>query len=173
MEEDRHEAVQKTFAAARTGSVYLFLAFLTFLNASNLAVLELGNITPYFLLMGIYFWLLSRPSLLPAWLVLVMGLSLDLISGQPVGLNGFCFLLIYFALHGQRRFLKGQSWPVLWAGYGLACLFVGLIHLVVFLLSNRFAWPGFVPLAATVLVSILTYPLVVMPMVAINRLFVK
>ena len=173
MEEERHEAVQKVFAIARTGSVYLFLLFLMFLNASNLAGIDNGNITPYFLLMGIYFWLLSRPLLLPAWLVLLLGLTLDLITGQPVGLNGLCFLLIYFVLLGQRRFLKGQSWPVLWAGYGIASLFLGLVHLLVFLLSNRFAWPGLFPLIASVIVSVLTYPLVIMPMVAINRLFAK
>lgn len=168
--EHENELLQRFVAIAKFVLVYLFLIFLLMLNASSLPIFDLGNITPYFLLMGIYYWLLAKPSLLPFYLVFLFGLALDFATGQIVGLNAFCFLLISFILHGQRRFLKGQAWPVLWAGYGLACFFVGLIHLLVFILMH-WAWPGAFQLLATVVVSLLTYPIMVVPMIALHKLF--
>ncbi|PZP55776.1 MAG: rod shape-determining protein MreD [Micavibrio aeruginosavorus] len=169
--EDSNEALQKVVAIVRVVLVYISLVFLMLLNASSIPILELGNITPYFLLMGIYFWILARPGLVPFYLAFLFGLGLDFITGQAVGLNALCFLLISFILFSQRRFLKGQVWPVLWAGYGVACLFVGFIHLLVFILSSGFHFPSLMPFLATVLVSVLAYPLMTVPMVAINKFF--
>ena len=168
--EHQNETLQKIFAIAKTSLVYVFLIFLMFLNAARLSILDMGNITPYFLLMGIYFWLLARPSLLPFYLVFLLGLGLDVISGQVIGGNALAFLLISFVIFSQRRFLKGQAWPVLWVGYGVACLFVGLIHFAVFVLMN-WAWPGLLPLLATVVISVLVYPLMTIPMIAIQKLY--
>lgn len=168
--EHENESLQKIFAIAKNISVYLLLIFLTLMNASSLPIFDLGNITPYFLLMGVYFWSLTRPSLLPFYVVFAFGLTLDFITAQVVGLNALAFLLISFVLFSQRRYLKGQSWPVLWAGYGFACIFVGLLHLIVFILMN-WAWPGLFQLLATVIISVLAYPLVTVPMIALNKLF--
>lgn len=168
--EEENEVSNKIVSILRIIFVYLFLIFLLFLNAANLPMFDMGNIAPYFLLMGIYFWALARPALIPFYLVFFFGLALDFITAQPVGLNAVCFLLVSFILYSQRRFLKGQAWPVIWAGFGLATLLVAGIHLVVFILMN-WAWPGSFQLFATVLISVLAYPVVSMPMVAINRLF--
>lgn len=168
--EQENPSLQKLFAIAKIAFVYLFLLFLMFLNAARLSMFDLGNITPYFLLMGIYFWLLARPALLPFYLVFILGLGLDVISGQVIGVNALAFLLISFVIFSQRRFLKGQAWPVLWVGYGIACLFVGLVHFLVYILMN-WAWPGLLPLLATVVISVLAYPLMTVPMIALNKLF--
>ena len=168
--EDRNESLQKIFAIARIISVYLFLIFLLLLNAAKLPVFDLGTVTPYFLLMGVYYWLLARPTMLPFYLVFVFGLALDFITGEVVGLNALCFLLISFVLYGQRRFLKGQAWPVLWAGYGLACAFVACVHMIVFILMN-WSLPGFFQFFAPILISVLAYPLITIPMIALNKLF--
>ena len=169
MEDHQSETAQKIFAVARIISVYVFLFLLMVLNAARIPILQIGIVTPFFLLMGIYYWTLTRPSLLPTYLAFILGLMLDFITGQPVGANGLAFLVISFLLHSQRRFLKGQSWPVLWAGYGIACMFVGILHLTVFVLMN-WSWPGLSTLIATVVLSVLAYPVTLTPMVAWQRL---
>ncbi len=168
--EEHSEAFQRISSILRNFLVYIFLIFLLLFNAASLPMFDIRNITPYFLLMGIYYWTLTRPSLLPFYLVFILGLALDIVSGQLLGLNALCFLLISFILHGQRRFLRGQSWAVLWAGYGLACMVVAFIHMLVFILMSQ-SWPGFFPLFATILVSVLAYPVIVMPMITLNKFF--
>lgn len=168
--EERNESLQRVFAILRIASVYVFLCLLMIFNAASLPMFDLGNITPYFLLMGIYYWTLTRPTLMPFYLVFLLGLGLDVITGQLLGLNALAFLIIAFVLHGQRRFLRGQSWPVLWVGYGLACALVAFIHMVVFILVSR-SWPGLFPFTATVLISVLAYPIIVWPMMTLNKFF--
>lgn len=168
--ERQNETLQKYLGIVRYAAVYVFLIFLMLLNASSLPVFDIGNITPYFLLMGIYFWLLTRPGLLPFYLVFIFGLGLDFITGQVVGLNAFSFLMISFVLTSQRRYMNGQAWPVIWAGFGFAALFLGAMHMLIFILMN-WAWPGIFELFATVLISVLAYPLMTLPMSALNKLF--
>lgn len=168
--EERNESLHRAFEVIRIFLIYLWVVFLLALNASSIAFFDIGNITPYFLLMGIYYWVLTRPALFPSYVVFAYALGLDIISGQPIGLNALSFMIVFFVLHSQRRFMIGQSWPVLWTGYALACLLVALIHMIVFILMH-WSWPGLFPLLATVFISALAYPLITVPMIALNRIF--
>lgn len=168
--EERSEGLLRAFEIIRIVLIYVWVVFLMVLNASSIAIFDIGNITPFFLLMGIYYWVLTRPSLFPSYIVFAFALGLDIISGQPIGLNAFSFMVVYFLLNGQRRFLSGQSWSVMWVGFGLACALVAFLHMLVFILMN-WSWPGILPLLATVLSSVLAYPLIAMPMIGLNRIF--
>ena len=71
-----------------------------------------------FLLMAIYYWSIYRPTLLPPWLVFVVGMSFDVLTGMPfVGLNAILFLLTRIIITDQRRFLVGQSFIMVWFGF--------------------------------------------------------
>lgn len=166
--EEQHEGLQRALTLLRILFVHVYMLILLALNAASLPVLDIGTVTPYFLLMGVYFWGVNRPRMIPSYLVFLFGLLLDTVTGQPIGLNALSFLLIYYTLHGQRRFLKGQAWPVLWFGFGIASILVSAIHLLVFMVTN-WAWPGIASGVLAVLISFLAYPLVIAPMVALNK----
>lgn len=168
--DDIDESYRKPLLILRVGCVYAYLVFLLVLNASNIPLFDLGYSTPFFLLMGIYYWRLHKPYILPLPCVFLLGLTLDLITAMPAGLNAFSFLLIAFVLGGQRRFLNGQAWPVLWVGFALAAILVAVLHCLAFALLN-WRWPGFSPVIVSVIISSLAYPLIAWPMIKLTRFF--
>jgi rod shape-determining protein MreD len=74
-------------------------------------------VAPSFLAMGIYFWTLHRPDLMPAVAVFVLGILQDLLSGAPVGASAIALLALRYAVTAQRRILVGGSFLAVWAGF--------------------------------------------------------
>ncbi len=70
-------------------------------------------------LMALYYWSLFRPTLLPHMIVFLSGLCVDLLSGYPVGLHALLFLMIRLFVSSQRRFLIGQTFMMIWLGFGI------------------------------------------------------
>ena len=52
-----------------------------------------SSLMPAFAFMAIYYWAVVRPELFPAWAVLALGLLSDLLSGGPIGLWAFVYLV--------------------------------------------------------------------------------
>ena len=107
----------------KTGFVlaYILLSMLFLVNAQAPSVLSIGGAGTPFLLMGIYYWSVYRPTLVPLWLVFVLGLLLDLLSGSPVGLNTAVFVATRWLVTDQRLFLMGQSFMIVWLGFVFVC----------------------------------------------------
>ncbi|HEX5378133.1 MAG TPA: hypothetical protein VFW47_06140 [Phenylobacterium sp.] len=76
---------------------------------------------PVFAMVPAFAWAVIRPSILAPAALLAMGLLLDLFWGSPVGLWPLCLLLAYGVVLSARSVLAGQSRPVMWAWYALAC----------------------------------------------------
>jgi rod shape-determining protein MreD len=53
--------------------------------------------------------------------LVVLGLSLDLLWGAPLGLWALCLLAAYSVIFLSRGILSGQEFWVLWAWYAFAC----------------------------------------------------
>lgn len=165
------ENFQKPRALVAILLIHLLLIFLLLLNVSSIPFLDIGTISPFFLLMGIYFWTLARPQYLPLPIVLFYGLLMDFLSGGPVGLNGVAMLTIAYLTISQSKFLNAQGWLMVWIGFIFACVIVGIIQAIVFALINL-NWPEWQPMFIGVLISSLAYPLLSYPMGALNR-FIK
>ena len=78
-----------------------------------------SEIAPSLPLIGIFYWTIYRPDLMPAWAALVIGAFIDVIAGTPLGINAFVFLLIRGIVSGQRRFFLANSFPMAWASFAL------------------------------------------------------
>jgi rod shape-determining protein MreD len=78
---------------------------------------------PVFPLAPAFAWALIRPSVLPPFAILVMGLFLDVFWGGPQGLWPLCLLATYAAVLSVRRLLLSQDFLVMWASYAAACAF--------------------------------------------------
>ncbi len=161
------EPSQRIFTSLQTGlwlgATYLYLLILFALNLAALPVFLAASIKPPFLLMGIYFVLLMRADLLPLVALFMIGVVFDLLTGDLVGLNALVFLLLALTVHAQKRFLSGQGWLVIWAGFWAASLaaavFTYLLHAVMAL-----SWPSLLPFVTNVILGGLLYPLVVLPL---------
>jgi rod shape-determining protein MreD len=162
----RHALTQ--FGIFRILCFYAFIILMLLLNLITLPILGADAAKLSFLLIGIYFWTIYRPSLLPYPLVFAMGLLLDFLSGGLVGLYPLCFLLMVMIVRGQRRFLLGQSWPVVWAGYCVAVFLMMLTQYLTYAMATG-EFLSIIPVGFTLLISCLLYPILLPPLSVFNR----
>ncbi len=149
--------------------IYVSLFILLILNLVDMPFMEQDTGRLSLLLIGIYFWTIYRPSLLPYPVVFAAGLTLDFLSGGLVGLYALCFMAMVMIVRSQRRFLLGQSWPVIWAGFCVAVLVVTALQIVAYGLSS-WSFPPFIPIIFNLLISFCLYPLILPVMMLLNRL---
>lgn len=154
--------------AVKLSGLYVTLFLLILLNLVKFPLLGDDGGKLSFLLIGIYFWTIYRPTLLPYPLIFASGLLLDFLSGGLVGLYALCFMIVAIIVRGQRRFLLGQSWSVVWAGYCVAVTMVMCIQYLVYSLDSLTILPP-VALAFNLVISYLLYPLILPPMILLNR----
>lgn len=95
----------------------------------------LAGITPMLPMMGVYYWAIYRPDLLPAWSAFVIGLLYDIIAGTPLGVNALVLVLVQGTAASQRKFFLGKSFLVAWWAFGLlAAGAIGMAWLLVSML---------------------------------------
>lgn len=111
-----------TMSLLKRGAVYLFLVFLMLLALIDIPWVTTGEIRQGFLVAGLYFWSIYRPTLLPYIVVFLFGITLDFLSGGLLGLNTICFIVLVMIVRSQNRFLLGQSWQMIWAGFMVAII---------------------------------------------------
>ena len=152
----------------RVVAIYAFLLLLFLLSLANIPLFGSGAVRPAFLLIGLYFWTITRPSLLPVPMVFLIGLVFDIVSASVVGTHTFAYMLIVMLVRSQRRYLLGQTWAVLWVGFAAASVILGAIQMLVYTLSSG-SMPSVLLFVGGVLVSALAYPLMTPLMIGLNR----
>lgn len=111
---------------------------LLLLTAIPTRVPGLSGIIPMLPLMGVYYWAIYRPDLLPAWSAFLIGLLYDIIGGTPLGVNALVLLAVQGVAAGQRRFFLGKSFMVAWWAFGLlAAAAAGTTWLLVTILYGQ------------------------------------
>ncbi len=76
---------------------------------------------PVFALVPAFAWGMSRPSILPPFALLALGLFLDGLWGGRVGLWPLALLAAYAPVLFARAFLSARGFWGLWAWYAAAC----------------------------------------------------
>ncbi len=102
---------------ALTAAIFL-LAML--LGATPLGTIAGGTFYPLFSIMLLYYLAVFQASLVPSWLVFLLGLIQDVVLGIPTGMSSLLLLLFRLLIVWQRRFVAGQHFVVLWIGFALA-----------------------------------------------------
>lgn len=149
--------------------IYCLLFLMLILNLVNMPFLGDDGARLSFLLVGVYFWLIFRPALIPYPLLFMSGLLLDFLSGGLVGLYALCFMVLGIIVRNQRRYLLGQSWSVVWAGFCVATVIITVIQFLAYSLAH-FDFPNILPLGFGLAISCLLYPLLLPLMMFLNRL---
>lgn len=144
---------------ARFCVVYLLMLILLIFNMIFFYTPLSISIEAPLILMVVYYWSIYRPILLPPLLVFLTGLCVDLISGYPVGLSSFLFLISRQVISEQRLFLAGQPFLVIWLGFILLSLCIAFLQWFLFGLIN-FYWLSLMPTIISSLFGILFFPVI-------------
>lgn len=112
---------------------------------------------PLFPLMAIFFWAMARPQLMPPLVVFLIGLLQDLLTGGPLGLWAFAYLVGYALMSTQADALMGRSRGMLWLAFGsMVVLTLGAASLAALVFAQDPPhWPS---LLAQGVATFLIYP---------------
>ena len=147
--------------AVRLVVPYTLMAVLYGLNLVSLphVFVDLAEL-PFFLI-TIYYWSLYRPTLIPVWLVFLSGLVMDLLSGVPLGLHAFIFVLVRWSVTRQRRFLTGQTFLMVWLAFVFVFLASLLLQWGMMSLSSMTVFPLH-DLALSLVAGVFIFPVITM-----------
>lgn len=136
------------------GSLLPALSAVLLVLLVNLPVSLTGDLfpAPLLALIAIYYWALVRPDLMPPFVVLVIGLLEDLLSGGPAGVWATGFMAAYALVDRQRENLAGLAGSAAVLGFGAA---MAVAAVATFVLT----WVMYLqapPLAPLLLASVIT-----------------
>ncbi|MEZ5893398.1 MAG: rod shape-determining protein MreD [Parvularculaceae bacterium] len=138
------------------------------LLASPLRLFEGAAPTPVFPLVIIFFWSIYGPDYLPPFVVFMIGLLQDLLTGGPLGLWPAVYLSTQYIVMSQRAYFLGREQKVVWAGFAFAATGAGIILWLVMSLMSGALLPIEFP-ALQLLATVMIYPLFGMMFGALHR----
>jgi rod shape-determining protein MreD len=159
-----HESFLKT--VGRWGLVLAVVLALILLSAIPLRFAHFGEVRPAFMLMAVYYWTILRPA--PPVVVFFLGLILDFLSGYYPGMTSLVLVAAQVLTNSQRKFLLGQPFLVIWAGFALVAFGAGALQWGLFSLFNATLVPVKSMLISSAL-SALLFPLCVLPLAAVYK----
>ena len=156
----------KDFYPAMWVHAYLFLLFL--IGVMDVGVFQTGSAKPAFFLIGLYGALLLRADTVPQWAVFIYGFLYDCLYGTPIGTYIFISLAVALIVDSGRRYLQGQSWPVIWSGFILTYGAVLLMEVIIFWLLRDVPMDAS-GVAGRLLMSSISFPIFFIPFLWIDR----
>ncbi len=106
-------------AAARAGFPTVCTLLLMVLATAPLGLPRQAALLPALTLGSVWFWAQHRPASLPPPIVFVLGLLLDLLGYQPLGVDVLVMLTAYAVALRARRLLDRQGLVVAWLAFAL------------------------------------------------------
>lgn len=133
------------------------VVLLILIESLPLRVPYLPHIAPALSLIAVFHWAIFRPETMPAWLIFLLGLLHDLLSGAPLGFMVLVFVLMQGVCMSQRRWFLTTSFAIGWLLFGLIAAGTALVGwLVAQLYLLAFIDP--LPIALRALITIAVYP---------------
>jgi rod shape-determining protein MreD len=123
------------------------------INSGNLVY-----ITPSLDSLIIFFWTIANTKIFNQYVLIILGLYYDIITGLPLGFNSLIYLIFYYALLNLRRYFINTSFYAFWLGFSI---FSGCFLISKYLLTIFYYGDFFIPryLAMQWMVLLLIYPL--------------
>ena len=145
---------------------YLILLFIV--GALDVGLFQTGSAKPAFFLIGLYSALLFRSDITPQWSVFLYGFAYDCIYGTPLGTYIFIMLAMTLLIDNGRRYLQGQSWPVIWSGFILTYAAILILEIIIFGILHGAALDG-PGMAGRLFMSSIGFPIIFMPFIWMDR----
>jgi rod shape-determining protein MreD len=149
----------------------LSLVALVLLSAIPFAFPFSTSASPYYVLIGLFYWTTFRPDLMPAPVVFSIGLLQDILLGTPIGLGAVILLAVFGVTLSQNRAMIGRPFYIVWLGF--IAITAGAMMLTWVLASLLATHP--IPLDGVglqLLITIATFPFLVWLFVRIHRYIV-
>lgn len=129
-------------------------------------------ISPWLILILVYFWTAHRPDLMPVWAVFLFGLLGDLMGGGPVGPGAFTLLLIHAVVKAQRRHILPHAFIVQWVVFAVIAVMAEALLFLSYLVAYRTVLPV-EPAAFQALMTIAVYPCLAWVFVQTQHAFLR
>jgi rod shape-determining protein MreD len=129
----------------------------TILFAAPIRIFGLPLPEPVFALVPTFAWAVIRPAVLAPFLVLAMGLFLDLFWGGPLGLWGLSLLIAYGVALFSRSMMTGQSRVMMSIWYATVCAFA-MVAGYLFTMLDSLAAPSLLAVFWQFLATLLLFP---------------
>ncbi len=96
-----------------------------------------NEVSPWFVLIAIWFWGLYRADLVPVWFIFLVGLLNDFYSGNiPYGTHSAILVLGYLILLPQRRFIISQNFFMQWLLFIIFTSFSYMLRFIIIFFFN-------------------------------------
>ena len=122
-------------------------------------IVFIGDIMPFLTLIGVYYWSVFKPELLPVSTVFVLGLLQDILLGSPLGLMSLLLVVVQqFIFYQGRQFLERDflfNWVVfvmLVIGFGILSWAIASLYMREFL--------DYLSVLGQILLTIAFYPII-------------
>jgi len=103
--------------AIRAIPAIILILVMVFFSIRSFELSELITLQLLLVLHPLYYFIIYRPSLFPAWLAFLLGFAIDLVGGSLLGLNAFLLVFASLVISRQRRYLLSQPFATQWAGF--------------------------------------------------------
>ncbi|MBT5074339.1 MAG: rod shape-determining protein MreD, partial [Kordiimonadaceae bacterium] len=86
---------------------FLTILFLIIIMVLPYKIPLISDIMPFLTLIGVYYWSVFKPELLPIGVVFILGLLQDVLLGSPLGLMPLLLIVVQQFIYMQgRQFLE-------------------------------------------------------------------
>jgi hypothetical protein len=148
--------------------MHLYLIFLLLLNVVDVGVFHTGAVKPAFFIIGLFSIILLRPEILPQPIIFIYGLFCDTLSGMSFGFFASLGLLLWVIIDSGRRYIKGQSWHVVWSSFILCYAVLLIFEIFIFAVIGDTPLDE-VQIAGKLVLTMISFPLCFMPFLWIDR----
>lgn len=135
----------------------LLLLLFVLMGTAPLRLPFIENAAPPLLLMGVYYWAVFQPGLLPVWMVFLVGMMQDLLLGMPLGVSSALLVIVCWIARVHRRFVARQSFLVVWTGFIVLAFCAMVLEWVLTSLLSMQALPV-LPVVLRFLESVFLFP---------------
>jgi rod shape-determining protein MreD len=142
---------------ARRALPYGLMAFFLMINGVAFPIAALSGLKAPLFLMGLYYWSVYRPSLIPPWMAFVAGIIADMAGGMPLGINAAIFLMAQWIITDQRRFLMAQPFVVVWFVFLFVLAFAACAGWILFGVTGG-GWAPVKPLFYSSVLGMILFP---------------
>lgn len=129
----------------------------TWLFSVPLRVAGLQLPEPVFALVPAFAWPMIRPSILSPFMLLGMGVLMDLLWGAPLGLWPLALLIVYGMVFFARPMMMGQGRLMMWAWFAFSAFIAMVVGYAVSILDSGVP-PSLVATFWQLLPTCLLYP---------------
>jgi rod shape-determining protein MreD len=146
--------------------------FLALLSVVPLGLPALSDVMPAFTMMAVFYWSVYRPDLVPPVVVFFLGLTQDILVGNPTGLMALTLLAIHGVTLTQRQAFLGKPFFVAWLGFAVisAGAFVLMWLVICILAAELLLTPAVV---FQYILTTVSFPLAAWVFVRVHRYLVR